>query len=111
MQQIGKVGHPLLKRRTGDAIQRRAHFQVIPHGEHAVQHRILKHQPQLGFDLVRRLVDVAAVDAYAAGILLQLAAQNRDGGAFSRTVQSQKREQLAFAHMERNIVHRVNVLE
>ncbi len=111
VQKPAQFRQPVLKIRAQNAVQGRPAFQIVPNGQGFIQHGVLEHHPQLPLDAVRLPVRVRLADGHAAGILGQLAAENVDGGGFSRTVDPQERKQFPFLHPEGQVPDSLHVPE
>ncbi len=109
IQQGRQLPQPCLKLLAADAVQGGTASEIVPHGQVLIQHGGLKHHAQAALDGVRVGIRVFAADGNGAAVLGQLAAEDVDGGGFSRTVDTQEGEHLPLLHPEAQVLNRVDL--
>ena len=111
VQKLRKLVEPLRKFPSGDAVQRRAAGEVVPHRQAPVQRGALEHHAQLAPQLLIARVQLGSADAHAAAVPLELTADDVDGGGLARAVHAQKGEQLSLPNLKAQVLHRLHVAE
>src|SRR5208337_3255794 len=76
---------------------------IVPKG------KSLRHVANLALDLLTFAHNVVAQASSAAGVGLEQSAHHADGRGFAAAIRTQKAEDLAPAHAQRNIAHHVLV--
>ena len=80
IQQRGQFAQPGLECFAGNAVKRGAATQVFPHGQRLIQHGALKYNAQPPRYVGEIPLDALPGDGHRAAVLLQLPAENRNGG-------------------------------
>jgi hypothetical protein len=111
IEHFGKLRYARLRRRTRDAVERGAAEKVIVDTQRAVKRGALENHAERALYFIPAASERAAVYGDAAAIAREHTAENVYRGGFSRAVNTEKSEKLAFAHAKADAVYRLYLAE
>jgi carotenoid cleavage dioxygenase-like enzyme len=86
-------------------------LKVLPYRKRLIKQGILKNHAKLSCYLVKALFHTFSADCNLAAVFFKLAADYRNGGGFSGTVNPQKGKKLSLFHRKGQIVYRLHLTE